>query len=385
MVKFVLSLFILGTAAQTLASVSSRDFYRQIDAPLASGRLPFNDLYKNRIESHRAWNYLVEAGPIKAWLKEEYLISPGLFTYRTPAVMTAITTEPTTLVIGKVHVPLKEYTSLVLYKISNNEAQVFYGGRIYYAKADHLITAIDMGSSIKAKNGNWYDYDYRKGDVIFTRQGRALNWSQIADFKMASNLAIVKMNLSNPESRDRLFFRQQRVRIKDQKSQHWIISQIREHGQVWWKWQEPTSLAETISTADLQKKELHAIAKSPRNKNLALASSNGIFFTVDGKKWKRLEAFGNENHNLAISSENTLLVGSKYSMDYGKSFHDYISWESVTQRAETILGRPPLYLRLKKISLPRHSHHQINIQVDTGYKNIEFVTSLTRQTPHLIP
>lgn len=86
---------------------------------------------------------------------------------------------------------------------------------------------------------------------------------------------------------------------------------------------------EVKTSAQLFSQKIFDIVSSPIIPNLTFVSSNGIYRTIDGENWEKLEAFGDHNYPLAISPDGVVYVGARRSLDHGLSFQNYVHWDQL--------------------------------------------------------
>ena len=145
----------------------------------------------------------------------------------------------------------------------------------------------------------------------------------------------------------------------------WRQSYIRNHGLVWWK-QDPENSQAKMAFEDVLKRDIHAYAIDPQNPLRSIVSAKGIFLTLNGRNFQKLEKFGNEDLPLAIAPDGVLIVGQWLSQDNGKTFSRFVRWDYLTQAVQNKLGQSIQHIRLAQVKIRDPLKPVIELQLDTG-------------------
>ncbi len=164
-----------------------------------------------------------------------------------------------------------------------------------------------------------------------------------------------------------------------EKRVRWGRSSIRRKGQFWWpiQWEEKQLENHEqknkliLSSKQLFKRNLFDMATSPKIPRLSFVSAGGIYKTIDGQRWEKVDQFHNQNHPIAISTSGKIFVGPYQSSDHGSSFRPYIRWDRILSKLPQSLRHNAERLRIEKIEPKDAKGNQILIQLDLGTKSKE--------------
>jgi hypothetical protein len=239
----------------------------------------------------------------------------------------------------------------------------------------NVLSKLDFAQFILTADKKWMAINHREGSsmVAILRNGDRIEvpLTQIHGVMTAPDLGV---SLTTDDSKHLLL--RQNLRITKTQADHWTVSQLSGHGEVFWKAQmsaKNTAAANTVqnpehflTTEELLKREVTSFSFHPKKTNFGLASSEGIFLTTDGKNWKRLFPFKKQNHAVLIDEFGILYVGDQRSLDGGKNFQQYFLWEKLAQLLEQKLKRPPGKIHIQNLAVPRPGLIQMNLQTDNG-------------------
>lgn len=252
----------------------------------------------------------------------------------------------------------------VSYLTPNNVAQTGF------VDLNNVLLKADFASEVMDENGHWQKVKFRESYLLELENKKRISITEVKLWKTRRDLAIV----TESNEAERLLLRQNLTILKTE-AQVWGISQLKDHGKVFWKRPLATDLpaAETKLTKDeLLKREVFSVSWQPQNKRVGLASSHGIFATLDGgETWTLLSQFKNENHPVSISPDGSWFVGFLKSKDLGKSFHNYLPIDYLTKLIQSQSAHPP---RILKISQINFANSMMQITVDTGSKQLKMAT-----------
>ena len=263
-------------------------------------------------------------------------------------------------------------TKLQIISLKETWAQVVFEsvGKIHgWVDLNNVILRSDFASFIQAvdKPQIWRAVRFRDGTHLITEEGTRIELSKITAMKTKPDLGI---SISSNESQHLLL--RQHLKIIKNDNDMWNVSQLKGHGAIYWKNPKPLSLNaqseanKGLSTDELLKREVVSVSFHPKNPLLGLASAQGIFMTVDGKKWQNISQFGSKNFPVLIDHAGHFYVGPERSQDQGKSFNSYFRWDHLAHLVETAQKHPGKQLRLKELTSPRPGILQIQLETDLG-------------------
>jgi hypothetical protein len=211
-------------------------------------------------------------------------------------------------------------------------------------------------------NKKWVSVQSRNGAWLKT-QGRAekRNLSDFLGFQSQKSIALMQGTHVNIP-------RGARVEIKEALAQRWNLSQIKGHGEVWWPTQLKASQKSNakITTNELMQKNLSALSFDSKSKK-GLAAAGGIYRTLDGKTWSKLDFFGSENWPVCLHPSGAWFVGPFVSTDEGDSFKPSIKWSDVVKKLQ--LNEPKRKISyFRVLDIKPVNKEIVEIKVDTGIK-----------------
>lgn len=242
----------------------------------------------------------------------------------------------------------------------------------------NLIFKHDFASEIKTADNadKWIQVKYRHGNMLVGYKQEEIPMSKVTAMKTKNTLGISLVSNS-----DLSLLMKQNVSISKTDYDVWSTSKLPGHGIIYWKKSEPapnnnnekktrssnqppSANNDILKTEDLLKREVVSISFNPKNKSHGLASAEGIFLTTDGKNWRRLNQFGNNNAPVLIDESDTLYVGSENSSDLGEHFSAYLKWDDLAHMVEKKQNSPARELKIRNIKNPRPGI--LSIEFDTG-------------------
>jgi len=254
--------------------------------------------------------------------------------------------------------------------------KVSYQGHIGYLDLANLVGRADFAMWAYHKTKGWLGISHRENGFLLTVDHQKISLDQFIAFNpyMNRGVACQKLNDDAPSIRSR-------VEIENNKAHRWALSALEGHGTVWWRMEEPESLAKEpivneISMDQLMKREVTAVAFVAKSMK-GLASAGGIFRTDDGKIWKEIPLFEGKNYPVAVHPDGVWYVGNYRSFDEGKTFEPYIKWDKLAERIQVGLHKPPRHLRITQIEPLTNS--RIRILVDTGVQKVKMQAHILSQ------
>ncbi len=260
-------------------------------------------------------------------------------------------------------------------KIEKGFLKVRYEGNTGYADINHFVAKADFANLAYHSKKGWVPILHRNNDFAVTASKDLLPLSEIKGYATNETRGIVVKAETGygPQLRSR-------VEIVKPEACIWAVSNLKGHGDVWWKYKD--LLLEynkpgknTLTTEDLMKREIYSIAFESKTSLKGLVSAEGIYRTEDGQNWTELPQFGKQNYPVNIHPTGVWFIGSFKSMDKGKNFEPFIRWDQIAEAIESAYHRNPKILRLTQIDALPNSQVQIN--VDTGLKKVKLRSTLS--------
>ncbi len=214
------------------------------------------------------------------------------------------------------------------------------------------------------QNRIWERVLYRTADKVVVIPNKAIPLKNFTAFKSSRNRALISgehMTLAKGT----------RVELVKPQAIRWTQSEIKGHGLVWWRRDllSETLSIESITTKELLKKNLNGLSYDPKTKK-GLASAGGIYRTLDGKTWKKLAYFGNDDWPVLIHPAGAWFVGTYRSTDEGKTFEPSLKFTDLAkllQNAGTsTLSKSKAFTHLKVIDLEALPKSYMMMKIDTG-------------------
>ncbi|MES3038627.1 MAG: hypothetical protein V4736_12040 [Bdellovibrionota bacterium] len=262
-------------------------------------------------------------------------------------------------------------TEFVITQWKNDWLQVRWKNQLGYIHSQDLIGRPDFAKWAFVQGRGWVKVKFRVGSQLQTEDMEKIPLSLIRGYKPFVNRAmVIKQSEGAPPLRSI-------VQMEARRTDRWNLSLLDFHGPVWWKANViASSESMDISYDDLLKRNIFAFDYKSGAKPLGLISSDGIYQSADGKSWKKLATFGDQNFPVAVDPAGPLYVGSFRSDDNGKTFEPYIKWEKVYSTLQDRLNRQPPVMRLVGITPAKNS---VEILVDTGIRRMKLRSSSYRQ------
>lgn len=246
-----------------------------------------------------------------------------------------------------------------------------------YVDLNHFVSRADFARMVFHDKKKWTLVTHRENNFLITEKKEKLALDHILGFVTTTNRGIV--SASGDDTQPPL---QAHIEIIKPEAHIWGISRLEGHGEVWWQkadlLEESKPLAgDEITSDQLLKRKIYSISFESKKSLRGIVSADGIYRSEDGKIWKKVPQFGEQNLPVSIHPQGNWYVGSYKSTDRGSTFEPFIRWDVLAQTIENSIHRVPKTLRLTKLeSLP----HQIQIQIDTGTQQLEFRSSLSDST-----
>lgn len=230
-----------------------------------------------------------------------------------------------------------------------------------YAPLADLITRADFAqygwNNVKK---SWQKILYRNGLDLIVVPHQVISIQNFTAFKGAKNRALISGDHAT-------LAKGTRVDLVKPQAQRWTQSEIKGHGLVWWKRDllSDSSTKETISTTDLLKRKLNGISYDSKTKK-GLISAGGIYLTLDGKIWKKISFFGNDDWPVFMHPSGVWFVGTYRSTDEGKNFEPSIKYSELARILQNSGKRNRAFIHLKVLDLEPLPKSYVLMKIDTG-------------------
>lgn len=256
-------------------------------------------------------------------------------------------------------------------QIMEDWLEIQWEGQHAYLDLAHLAHRVDFSNWAYHQSRGWIRVKERFGGVLTSTSNEKFPLKEFHAFETDPKKALITESISEgPQLRSR-------VLLENISASRWIMSYLDGHGEVWWKrelFKDPTrnQNKDFLDFEKIIKKDLFSLSfgggGSQNHSVSGLASSHGVYRTHDGQSWEKLKEFGEENLPVCIHPDGIWFVGSSRSFDQGQSFEPFLRWDLVAEIIQSELRRPPLFLKLSRISALKGS--QLEITIETGYRQI---------------
>lgn len=275
-------------------------------------------------------------------------------------------------------VPQKERVKVVFW--DKNKVFIQYKNYQGYVDSELLYLKADFASHALHFKKGWIEIKHREGAFLRTNKNDLVS---ISEFKAFITNKYRAFSLVNKDKGPKL---RSRLEIKNLNGDFWNVSQIPEHGEVWWKksYQEEAIAASNtiLKTEEILKRKIYSMAFYPESKVKGLISAEGVFKTTDGITWKKIEFFKDENWPVAITKNKTWIVGHYKSTNEGESFEPFIRWDYLSKMVEDSYSLAPKFLKLLK--LETNDKDQVEFVMDAGFRKIKMRYSVNSSQWNII-
>ncbi len=413
--------FLTLAIASTGKAQTSVKFYKSPMSLFSSGETNPKELEKTKTKNHFEFSYLVQNGPNKKyWTRAESLatdinVSQFATSSKTKKIYklirnsgsqwlgestdfkvqewlsiqeltpvtddlgniltltsTSIRSEPNWKSDSVIQVPAK--TSLAIKRFEDTWALVQFesiGQMTGWIDLSNVITKYDFASFVLVDK-KWLPVNYREGNrmISIEKSGskKEIPLDKISALMTKPDLAI---SLVADDSQNLLL--RQNLQILKTQAEAWNLSQLSGHGEVYWKNSTSSNRLNlspnddsTLTTEQILKREVTSTSFHPKNPNMGLAASQGIYLTTDGKIWNKLHQFKNQSFAVLIDDHGVFYVGNQRSFDGGKTFQPFLKWESLAHMIEQKQKKPAAKIHIASLSLPRAGILQMDIETDLG-------------------
>lgn len=240
--------------------------------------------------------------------------------------------------------------------------EVQHQGLKAYLDLAHLAHVSDFALQAKHRREGWMRILGRTHGFLLSEKQESFPLQEFEEFQIDPQRALMKRSLGNQGPAIR-----SRISLVPGPKFLWNQSWIENHGLVWWKSEEdftlPGQTQTSLTRQEIFRKQLFSFSESSSKK--ALASQRGVYKTLDGDRWEKLEQFHDQTLPVLIHPSGPWYVGSFRSTDGGDSFEPFLRWDKITEQVQRSLGRPPLYLRLIGLEAPSSPRH-VDVIFSTG-------------------
>lgn len=241
---------------------------------------------------------------------------------------------------------------------------------------NNILTKFDFAAFAMTKDKKWIPISYRQGSELVTAQQKKIPLKQIVAIMTKPDLGV---SLVTDEAHGLLL--RQNISILKVDAQTWSLSRLPGHGEVYWKKNadgvtlplhskspQPAVSGndQTLTTEQLLKRELNSVSFHPLNPNIGMASSQGIYLTLDGKIWTRIRQFKTQSHAVLVDRQSVFYVGSLRSFDLGKTFNPFLRLESLSRLIEQKQRQQPNQMRISALSIPTSGILQMEVETELG-------------------
>lgn len=342
-------------------------FFRSPLSAFPSGETSLKNLENSFVHDDKQASFLVDKDNRVFWLDSDKLLKDTDFSNDNMAyniISTSLRSKPGWKEDNLLFLP--PLSRLQVLGFFENWAHVQFDKIEGYVDANNLVLKADFASFALDEKNIWRQVLYREGEFVQLDQKQSLSISKVQRWSTRPDLGIVVGSVEHMQLPLR-----SHVKIRRMENQSWKISFLAQHGEVYWlppesseeKKLEPAS-EKTLTTDELLKRQIHFVAIHPNNPKIGLVSANGIFYTMDGILWKKIEQFKNQDLPVTISEPGDLFVSNFRSFDHGKSFHPFLRWDHVTKIIQNEKKKVPPTLKITNIEPLKDS--LIKIYIDTG-------------------
>jgi hypothetical protein len=353
-------------------------FYRTPEAPFPSGQTNLLALQKAQKQNWSQTQFWAEAGGHKTLLdRSEIILDLDLLDHPQNSIESkGFVYLLTDQWIKKDPHPKSnpvlqglEGDKLRVLMISDGYAQIEKQGQTGWLHLSSCLTRFDFASFIMTANKRWLPIKFRQGAHLVLQNEQRIPLEQVKALLTQPDLAISRKQIETKK-----ISKFQHFRLKQVQEEKWNVSELKDHGLVFWRepspQRGPASPALTpLSTEAILKRPIYSVAVHPSQPQTALVSADGVFLTRDGQNWEELENFKNQNVPVTISADHEYFVGNMRSRNQGKSFLPFFQFERIanliTQSQRGIIPR-----QMKISSLEILPENRIRMTIDSGTQKV---------------
>ncbi|MCB0393988.1 MAG: hypothetical protein KDD25_05485, partial [Bdellovibrionales bacterium] len=249
--------------------------------------------------------------------------------------------------------------------IEGDFVKINWENKIQYLPLFAMVSRVNFASEVKIDN-RWEKLKFLVGSHLKLENDQLVPLAKVQGLRGQDNLAYViasranlrrDPDLASPVVKELHPFYS--IQVKDRKLVKWAKSEVPKIGPVYWKVSNPAQdsteapikqslalvpTAKTkysvepqkislndgqITTDELFSRKIFDMATSPKVPNLMFASASGLFKSLDGQVWTKLEEFESQNFPITFSEDGVVYVGPYRSLDHGKTFSQFVRWDKV--------------------------------------------------------
>lgn len=260
---------------------------------------------------------------------------------------------------------LPSRTSLKILQIQDTWIKVEFEGASGWLDANNVILKADFATEILTPQNVWKKVSYREGFQVKTTDDNFYSLAEVRGFKTDHNRGI---SLISDEKKNLLIRKQCQILKTD--AQIWTRSQVPGHGLVYWQKSKLSRALhdepDNLSAKEMLQRPIFSVSFDPKNPNLAVASSHGIYITDNaGETWRKVRQFKQEDHPVQISPQGEWFVGFLRSLDQGKTFTQYMRSDELARLVQSQFHSAPRILKLSGIEF---KNSKLQLRVEAGSK-----------------
>lgn len=237
----------------------------------------------------------------------------------------------------------------------------------------------------------WIEVPFR-GGVGFVRREDTIVLSDVGDARVFASIEGAPLRSAPLPYADLVtnLSRRTTLSVLERKTQRWGQARVPDTGDLWWMISDDfdenarpsraQAKAETILTSELFARKIFDMASSRAIPQLKFASANGVFRTLDGQEWTRIQQFRNDNHPIAVANEGEVFVGPYLSEDHGETFQSWIRWDSLIATIKRYHSITPKTLRIIEIHPQDAAGRRVALRLSIGTTKIS--TTKNARSPH---
>jgi len=163
-----------------------------------------------------------------------------------------------------------------------------------------------------------------------------------------------------------------KLKIIAEENLRWGRAKLTDLGEIWWPMNEEfdddkdSKIHENLSTDAIFKRKIFDMASSPAIPSLKFVSAQGIYRTVDGKEWARINQFQDKNYPIAIAGNGAVFVGPYVSDDQGETFQQWIRWDSLVNTLRRHTRVTPQTLQIQEIRPEDPAGRRVVLKLSIG-------------------
>lgn len=310
-------------------------FYRSLESAFPSGEAHVRDLLNAQLSTVKTNQFQIKAGQDTLWVDASRIArdqdissnNPSDFGRALLLTDSFLRTGATWKSPGLTPVTAKQMFEILTVDKDWIRVKSLDGNKVGYLHNSQVLLRADFATFVMVQ-GKWQPVSYRMGEFILLANKKSVALSDVKAFLTQSDKGIVIDTTEESSLKIK-----QHVSIVQSKFDTWMESRLNGHGPVFWKKDSQKSVIPILTgmtTETILKREIFSMAVHPKNPNLAIVSAQGIFLTTDGRSWKRLASFSQNNFPVFIGPQGYLFVGDRVSTDQGKTFSPYFRWQDLT-------------------------------------------------------